>query len=431
MYFLHAGGLAAALILASAGAYAAPTPASPPAATAVLTAPALVAAVLNASPSLAASRAAARAAHADAGSAGALEDPVLTWGLAPNTVGARNIGTRQQVQLSQAFPWPGTLSLRTKTARDEADAADFGYADRRLRLAEQARAAYATWFYVHRALAINTENRTLVMHLRKVAETEYAAGQAPEQDVLAAEVELTRLDNQRLELASRLRGVQAQINALLDRDPRTPLAAPAALPESTTLPPQTQLESLSLTTHPALQSLGASARAAGERVGLAEKAGYPSFRIFAGYNGAMDPAPKRLVVGVGLSIPLYRGKYRSEVHAAEARRDASEAALEQARAEWLGELETARAAVEQAQHSVALYTGRLLPLARQNLAAAESDYRNGSGDFTKLITAERQYLLAQLELARNRADYFTQLAALDYRAGGFVFGQTPGKELLP
>jgi len=37
---------------------------------------------------------------------------------------------------------------------------------------------------VHQALAVNGENQTLVQRLRKVAETAYGSGQAPQQDVL-------------------------------------------------------------------------------------------------------------------------------------------------------------------------------------------------------------------------------------------------------
>ncbi len=37
---------------------------------------------------------------------------------------------------------------------------------------------------MHQALAVNGENQTLVQRLRKVAETAYGSGQAPQQDVL-------------------------------------------------------------------------------------------------------------------------------------------------------------------------------------------------------------------------------------------------------
>jgi len=57
-------------------------------------------------------------------------------------------------------------------------------------------------------------------------------------------------------------------------------------------------------------------------------------------------------------------------------------------------------------------------LTRLNMQAAEADYSSGSGDFLKLITAEQQYLMAELEVARARADLFTQWASLNYQTGG-------------
>lgn len=378
----------------------------------------LVAAVIEANPGLAASDALARAARAEVGSAGSLPDPVLTWGLAPNTIGEHGVGTRQQAQISQRFPWPGTLNLESRAAHAEAKAADLDYSDTRLHLAETARSVYADWFYVHRALDINARERVLLMRLRDVAEAKYASGEAPEQDVLSAEVELARIDDEKLRLESRRSQVRARINALLDRAPSTRVSAPAVLRQSAPLPLETVLESDALANHPALQSLEARLEEANDRLGVARKSGFPSFNVFAGYNGVMDPASKRLAIGVGISIPLYRGKYRSDVTAASHRRDATAASLEAVRSGLLAKLASARAAVEQAAGSVALYKGRIVPLATQNMTAAESDYRSGSGDFTKLIDAEKNYLLAQLNLARNQADYFTRLAELDYQSGG-------------
>jgi len=322
------------------------------------------------------------------------------------------------------------LNLENRVAHSKAEVADLDYADMRLRLVETARSTYAAWFYVHRALDINTQERTIVKRLREVAEAKYASGDTPEQDVLSAEVELARIEDENLQLESRRSQVQAKINALLNRAPTAPVAPPAPLPPSNPLPLETVLEAGALARHPALQSLEARLKEASDRIGVARKSGYPSFNVFAGYNGAMDPASKRLVIGVGISIPLYRGKYDSDVTAASNLRDAAAASLQDARSELMAKLISVRASVEQAASSVALYKTRIIPLAVQNMAAAESDYRSGSGDFTKLIEAEKSHLLARLNLARNQADYFTRLAELDYQSGGALLPMAANKENL-
>jgi outer membrane protein TolC len=377
----------------------------------------LVQQVLQRNPGIEAMQAAADAAGARIESAGALDDPMVSYVVAPNTAGSPRQGLNQNAQISQKFPWPGTLALRSRMASAEAESADQRVADVRLRLVARARAIYAQWYYVHRALAINAENTQLVTHLRAVAETAYASGQSPQQDVLQAEVELVRLQNQSLELTRLQRTVQATINALQNLDPDTAVPAPAALPGEIPLPTPAALRDTALARYPLLQSLDASIRASQDRVDLAHKSYYPNVSVLAGYNSIMDMPAKRLTVGVAINIP-FGANHRGEVGEANARLRESEAKLADARNQLLSDLVQTHATAAQIAATIRLYHGKLLPLARLNLQAAEADYSSGSGDFLKLITAEQQYLTAELELARARADFFTQLASLNYQTGG-------------
>lgn len=401
--------------LCGPSALASDNPVSPSAAT--LMPGQLVEAVLSQNHGLTAMQAATEAASAQTESAAALPDPMLSYAVAPNSTGYPGQGLNYNVQVSQAFPWPGTLHLRRKAATAELESAEQKLADMRLRLAAKARSLYAQWYYVHQALDINAQNQALLTRLQTIADTQYATGQAPEQDVLQAEVELTRLGNQQLELERSRRTVQAKINGLLNLDPRAPVPPPANIPSPQTLPTYSAMQQLALAQYPELKSLDAQIRAADERVNLAKTNNYPSFSLMAGYNTLWDPVVKRLIVGVSVNIP-FGGNHRGAVDEARARLQQSEAQLTDARAQLLSDLDQAYATASQANDTIELYTGKLLPLAELNLKAAEADYANGSGDFLKLITAERQYLEAKLELASARAEFYMQLAALDYQTGG-------------
>lgn len=403
-----------------------------------LTAPALspkslVAAVLERNPGIAAMQAAADAADARIEQAGALDDPMLSYTMAPGTFGAHGQSPGQSVEISQSFPWPGTLDLRADAAKAVAKSAQQRVAELQLQLAARTRAAYAKWYYVFRALSINANNQGLVKRLGKVAETAYSSGAASQQDVLQAEVELTRLENQAFELHSRRRSVQAEINALLNRPPRASLPPPADLPPPRFLPAYAALQATALDRYPALKSLDALVVASQDRVKLAEKDRYPSFKAMVGYNSMWDQPAMRPMIGVGINIP-FGGNHRGAIDEAHAALRQSRAERTAKRAQLLSELEQAYAATDQAAATIRLYQDKLLPLAGQNLAAAESDYRSGRGDFLNLITAERQLLMAKLELARARAERFTQLAALDYRSGGALFtraSSTPYQDTTP
>ncbi|MBU6443999.1 MAG: TolC family protein [Alphaproteobacteria bacterium] len=360
-----------------------------------------------------------RAAVARINSAGALDDPMVSYTAAPETAGTP-MGYRQSIAFSQAIPWPGVLSLRAHAATEEAGSAEYQLADTRLRLAAKARAAYADWYYVHQALAINTTDIALVEHLKSVTRAAYAAGQAPQQDVLRAELELLRLQNQALDLGRRETTVQAEINQLLDTLPDAPVAPPGDLPEP---PIAANLETLTdavLAQNPALKGSDKQISASRDRVQLAEDGFLPNFNIVAGDNQLMSPWQMQYTVGVAINIPI-GAKHSGDLDEAHAKLNQSQQHYYAVRDRLLADLSQTYAAVKQLHGTIDLYDKQLVPVARLNLRAAEADYSSGSGDFTKLIEAEQQYLMVELERERARADYFTQFAALDYQSGGTIF----------
>ena len=410
----------ALFVLLAAPANAGPSAASPPSQRDNALDPArFVQAVLDKNRDIKEEDAAHRAAVARITSAGALDDPMVSYTAAPETAGLP-VGYRQSIQFSQAIPWPGVLSLRESAATAEAGSAEYQLADTRLRLAAKARAAYADWYYVHKALAINATDITLVGHLKAVARAAYAAGQAPQQDVLRAETELLRLQNQTLELGRRETAVQAEVNQLLDAPPDTPVAPPGDLPEPPLAQTLPALTGAVLAQNPALKGWDKQVAAGRDRVELAEDGFLPNFNFVAGDNQLMSPWQKQYTVGVAINIPI-GGKHSGELDEAHARLNQSQQHYFAVRDRLLADLSQSYAAVKQLRGTIDLYDKQLVPLAGLNLHAAEADYSSGSGDFTKLIQAEQQYLMVELERERARADYFTQFAALDYQSGGTIF----------
>lgn len=384
----------------------------------------LVAQVLARNAGLASLRAAVTAAGATADTAGSLPDARVQAVVAPETIGgfrtpgANSRNTNVRFQVSQEFPWPGTLGLRAQAAEHEAEAADDNVQSLRLRLAALAQSAFAEWVYVHHALNINASNQALVDELRRLAENRYATGLTRQQDVLQAEVELQHLKHQAIKLRRAQRVVRAKINGLLNRSPVTPLPRPGALPAPRTLPDYAALKESALTQHPQLAQIKSRMAANKDREALAQKGFYPTIKVFGGYNSLWDADEKRWTVGAGISLPLDRSKYHARLDAARANTMRSKFELQDERAQLLSELEQARAAVQESADTVALYQHEFIPRTEENLSAARSEYGAGGGTFLDVMTAERLKLNAELELQRARADYSIALAQLQRWTGG-------------
>ncbi|MBW3566466.1 MAG: TolC family protein [Proteobacteria bacterium] len=377
---------------------------------------ALVKAALERNPGLEEVRAAVEAVEAEIEPAGSLDDPMLSLNVAPNTFGSA-LGAREQVQLSQAFPWWGTLDAREDVARANALAVEQDVESLKLQLIEAAQSAFADWHYIHRALDVNARTQALLTDLREVAKARYAAGRAIQQDVLQADVERTLLRQQALELKKERTTIKARINALLNRSPGTPLPPPETLTLDVELPPLAALEAFARERHPMVEQLEFRQRAASANVTVAEKESYPEFRVMAGYNELMDPSEKRAIVGVSLSVPLNRSKYREQIRGARAQLRRTGYALEDLQSTLASDIAAAYAGVEEARQSFQLYRDELLPLANNTLAVARSDYGAGKGNFLNVITAERYLLETELRLVRTEAVVFQRLAELGRLAG--------------
>lgn len=381
-----------------------------------LTAEAFTEAVLTHNANLEAMRQAVVAAVSQVKPAGSLDDPMLSVATAPRTFGAAG-GPGGDVEVSQSFPWWGTLDARREAARAGAEANAQDLQALRLHLVALARGTFADWVYVHRALDINTANFSVLSELRNVARIRYATGQTPQEDVLQADVERTLLKQQRLEWERDLTVAQARMNALLDRAPQSAIPLPADLPAPLALPAEEILAQRALA-HPQLEELADEEHAAEARQRLAEKERFPKFGVSAGYNSMWSDAAMRPMVGFSISVPIDQSKYRASIDAAhaEARRAAS--TLEDQRAALLAGLSADYAAVHQAAQSVELYRNELVPLAQSTLNVARTEYGSGRGDFLNVLTAEQHRLDTELGLARMQSEYFRELAELDRASGG-------------
>jgi outer membrane protein TolC len=350
-------------------------------------------------------------------SAGSLDDPTFGYAFAPRTFGREGQGLNQKIEFSQKLPWPGTLSTRKSVAAHNAEMAHRDIESLRLELAAKAKSAYAEWYFIQRALAIHHRTRLLLGELRSVAETRYAAGKALRQDALQAAVEETNLERHLLQLKRIETSVKAQINALLNRRTTASLPLPVYIPNSGTVPSLADLESDALVIHPELRRVDSQIAVHSSEVVLAKKAFYPDLRFTAGYNSLWDEPDKRPTVGLSINIPFDRSKRKAELRSAQANIRRAQSQRENMRAQLMGELATAYAAMVESVEAVALYENELLPLANEYFDAALADYESGAGSFLSVITAERSKLATEEALERNRADLLRHQATLERWAG--------------
>jgi outer membrane protein TolC len=385
----------------------------------------LVRVVLEQNPSVRAARYAWRAALERYPQVTALDDPMLGAGVAPRSIRSSAVNDAPKFDLSQKLPFPGKLRLRGEAALAEAEAASHDFEAVRLRLATMASLLFDDYYLAARSLEINAEHIALLGEFQRIATVRYEAGEASQQDPIQAEVELTHALHREITIETAQRITGEQINALLHRAPTHPLPP---VPTRTEVPvdPSDSAELLlerALEDRPERAAAVARVNAERSRVDLARREYFPDFTLTGSYNGLWQEEDLQPFVGVQVNIPLQFGRRKAAVSEARAR-------LERARSQQHEIEDDLRLALQigvdrlaEARHVELLVRDRLLPAARDQVAAARSGFETGRNSFLALIDAQRNLLDTEFGHEESLANLGRRRAELD-RALGRLPGLT-------
>lgn len=361
-------------------------------------------------------------------SADALDDPRISYSIAPSSIGddipsdfGNALGVRSVIQVSQAFPWPGKLDLRSELSETDAAIAEYSYEELLLSLVNRGRNLWAELWYVEKALATNENHKALLSDLEAVVATQYASGIGLQQDLLQIQSDLVDRELQETMLIQERRRVKAAINLLLNNNADTELASPASEISEPDLPEQNQLETWISDSNPMLLRVQSQSHQALTEQRLIEKEDFPDWQLMMGYNEIMNDSSLRFQVGVSVNIPLDFGNRSARKSAASFEYNSSLYDLAYLENELEAELEQQLAHHEELARSIELSESDFLPIAEQTFAAARANYEGGGGNFALLVEAQRRLLNIRLQLDRMRAEKLKVLSEIDGLSGGMLW----------
>ena len=386
----------------------------------------LTAEAVAANPSLEASRARARAAGSRVRPAGALPDPMLSAGVMdltlPRFAFHESDFTEVDVELSQEFPWPGTLGAQTAVARAQARGSRAEAAARRRDVVVRTAELYYRLRYVVTARATLTRQRELLAVGVDISTSRYASTNAPQSDPLQARVALARLDTEEADLAAEEAELRARLKALrnvsgadsLTVEPIRPELIPEDPPSSVT--GATVASDLSakdsVPEHPRLAARQAAIAAAEQTVRVERLGGRPDFTIMTRY-GARPIAADFFSAFIGVRLPLYAGRKQHRLaDAARADADAARAALAEEQAALGEEIRTTSAQIRSEAIRLHLLTGQVVPASQATVDATLRSYRVGRIEFLTVLAAEDALYRARLDAARVAAEHLAHLVML-------------------
>ncbi|HNP64203.1 MAG TPA: TolC family protein [Woeseiaceae bacterium] len=354
---------------------------------------------------------------------GQLPDPQLRMGLANfplESGGFTTEGmTQGQLGIRQAFPPGKTRAVSTRQFQSLA-AEMTENADARGRdVLTSVRNAWLETYYWNRAHAIVTESRPFFSDLVTVTRSLYAVGSKDQQDVLRAELELSRLDDRIIEINKQRARARAALSEWVGSASSRPIAE--KLPAWQNVPPLEAMRA-DLVTHPALKAADARIDARRAGIDLAKERYKPGWALDLGYgyrDGTLPSGSPRsdfVSLSVTVDLPLFR-KNRQDRRLAAAlseRRAATESKDELLRR--LGsQLDAEYARWHDLSRRVDLYERLILTQAKDQANAALAAYQSEASDFADVMRGfidELNTRLDHIRLQTERAQSYAVLANL-------------------
>jgi outer membrane protein TolC len=358
--------------------------------------------------------------------AGELPDPMLRVGLNNFPLESGGFSTEGMTQAMigyrQAFPAGKTRSLSNEKFERLSDGMRSNANARGRDVLTATRRNWLELYLLQRSHQLVHESRPFFADLAEVTRSMYAVGRKTQQDVLRAELELSRLDDRLIDIERRQARARAALAEWIGPEANRPVAE--KLPDWAALPQYKILED-SLLEHPSLLAADAQIAASDAGVKIADERSKPRWAIDVGYgyrSGVLpngEPRSDLVTVGVTFDLPFFSSKsVDSTLSAALQERSAIKSSKLRLERELRRRLEAEYAQWSDLTRQLSLYDQKILGQAEDQADAALLAYRSDTGDFADVMRSYIGFLNTRIEHIRlqvARAQSYAVLANL----GGF------------
>ena len=376
-------------------------------------------------------------AEAHVPTAGALDDPSVMyrgWGI-PLVHPWDYNAAQNMFSISQTLPGAGKRALRTSVAQSDVAEAKAELEQARLDVRVRARKAFDDLLLAEDEIQIHDEHVGIARQAIEAARIKYAVGKVPQQDILKAQVTLTRLAEHMIRFDQEAELARARLNTLLKRDPAAPLSVRGEHEVLAALPAAQSLDELALRSRPDLLAAGQAAERSRKEQALAKKAYVPDFTISAGYMLMQPSADIRnnYMVEGSMNLPwLNRHRHDAEIAESTARVSGQDAELAALRNAAFGQIQEALVEAQAAQRLARMYHDDLRPQAEATLQASLIAYENDKTEFLDLLDSQMTLIDIDLAWFQAVADFNKRMADLELAAGAPLDQSTaPAPEVKP
>ncbi|MBT8306765.1 MAG: TolC family protein [Maribacter sp.] len=356
---------------------------------------------------------------------GALPDPNIAFGYFIQPVETRVGPQEWRFNLAQSFPWFGLLDAKEDVTTEMANAKYEDFENTKSNLFFEVKTAYYNYYFIVKAIGITQENIEILNIFKRLSLVKIEAGNASVVDELRVELELNDLENQLALFRDTKYALQVKFNNLLNTDDQAPISVPNTLWQEEL--PEGQLDILEeiYASNHQLKAIEHRLNAFVNQEIVAKKEGLPKFNVGLNYtvvgknpmSTAVDNGDDAfLFPSVGISIPLYRKKYKAMVKESQYLQEGEILRREDKKNSLNAIYENTSKDFNDGDRRIAL-NKRQSEIAKKVLDILITSYSTDSKDFEEVLRIERQLLKYELAYQKALTDKNAAVAFTNYLLG--------------
>jgi cobalt-zinc-cadmium efflux system outer membrane protein len=332
--------------------------------------------------------------------------------------------TQKQLFISQKFPWFGKLDLKTKQVMLKAHRLKALLQAKQLEISRNiADQYYNLEFYIY-SLSINRQLQEILAQSVEVAETRYATGRGLQPDIFQGQVEISRLEEEKLRLQKMKQVAQSRILALMNQENSDLLEQSV----DRIVFPDIQLDSkkihlLAYHHNPMLKAKEAEIDQSKIGVKLAKKDSYPDFDVKLAYgqrdeNQNGNDWSDFFSASVSMNIPVWKeNRQDKKVTSRLAEKKSMEQSYQNLFAMLPHRIDAVISEIKNNRASYNIYTEKLISQTQEWALSALAAYEVGKIEFSTMINARMRVLRSQLQAKKILFDVYKNRAELEELVG--------------
>lgn len=366
------------------------------------------------------------ALEASSVAASSLPDPVVSLGLLNFPTDGFALDqepmTQIKIGLAQRFPRGDSRAIRQRQLSQLAQQHPLLAEDRRAKVEVSVSQLWLDAFKADQSIRLIDNDRALFEQLAEIVQASYssAQGKTRQQDVVRAQLELSRLDDRLARLHEQRDMAVARLMEWLVVEPRDmfvsaggdkpvfpdtlPSIAPLERDLNTLLGQQNrQILAEILTRHPAVMALEQRIQAGFTGALLAEQKYRPQWGVNGSYAYREDEQSGRsradfFSIGLSFDLPLFTANRQDkEVAASRMQAESMKTDKRLLMRNMMAQLDTLYARYQGLEQRLNLYRGSILPQMHEQAEASLTAYTNDDGDFAEVMRARIAELNGRIE----------------------------------